>query len=467
MAKPPPSGRPPVPRGVRAAAWRILQKLSYRAHDARTLLDRELADRPVPPRDRGLLTELVYGTVKRRATLSAVVGAYVSRPMTNVEPGVADLLRMAVYQIVMLQRVPRHAVVNETVELSRQLGLGHASRFVNGVLRSICRDCAPELSGEAGPGAIPVHGGQWRPMTRNVLPDIQRDTIQYLARAYSFPDWLVGRWLDRMGLEQTVAVCDYFNAPPPLWCRVNPAKATRDAVLAELDAAGLVAESGEHPDSFRVTSGGSPTDVPGFAQGRWLVQDLTAVKVTSLMGAEPGWRVLDVCAAPGGKTTHLAATVGPEGHVTACDRSVERLEQVAANCRRLGLGNVTCRALESQDGSDLPAGPFDGVLVDAPCSNTGVLGRRAEARWRADERAVQRLSRLQTQLAAAAADRLRPGGVLVYATCSIEPEENATVVEALLTRRPDLACLQRQPFVPGQPSDGGWAAKMGRREAKG
>jgi 16S rRNA (cytosine967-C5)-methyltransferase len=235
----------------------------------------------------------------------------------------------------------------------------------------------------------------------------------------------------------------------------------RDAVLAAFESAGISARAGVHPDSVRLEQPARVTDLPGFAEGWFTVQDESAMGAATLLAPQPGNRVLDLCAAPGGKSSHLAALMGNKGSVMAVDVNDARLELIGQTCRRLGLTIVKTRHVQ-RDLADVPAGPFDAILMDVPCSNTGVLGKRPEVRWRMTPGDLTELVELQKRLFEVAIQRLGPDGRLVYSTCSIEPEENQGIIAEMLTRHPDLRLVEEKSHIPGSPADGGFQALLRR-----
>jgi 16S rRNA (cytosine967-C5)-methyltransferase len=225
----------------------------------------------------------------------------------------------------------------------------------------------------------------------------------------------------------------------------------------------IAAEGGEHPQSVRLIDSAPIRDLPGYAEGDFCVQDLASQKVASALNPRPGWTVLDLCAAPGGKTTHLAELMQNRGKIIACDIENDRLETLMALAKRLGITIVEPYRVDAKTDREVPTGPFDAVLVDAPCSNTGVLGRRPEVRWRVKPVDLEHLIRLQTRLMITAAERLKSGGVLVYSTCSIEPDENERLVKGVLRALPWLEQEAEEKQVPGQPADGGYWVRLRRK----
>jgi 16S rRNA (cytosine967-C5)-methyltransferase len=277
------------------------------------------------------------------------------------------------------------------------------------------------------------------------------------------PGWLSARWQARFPWEECLHLGFWFAGPAPLWERCNTLRTSREDLLTALHSAGIAAEPGEHFQAIRLPGHAAIRDLPGYTEGWFSVQDESAMRVASALAPAPGNRVLDLCAAPGGKTTHLAELMRNEGQILACDVDDRRLRTLGELCRRLGVTNVQPYRLHPERHEEPPAGPFDAVLVDVPCSNTGVLGRRPEARWRLKPEDFRKLVPLQTRLLLQGGERVRPGGVLVYSTCSIEPEENGQVVRAALLALPDLVLEAEAEQVPGRPADGGYYARLRRR----
>ena len=245
--------------------------------------------------------------------------------------------------------------------------------------------------------------------------------------------------------------------------RCNPLRIERARLLAALREAGHSAEAGEHLQAVRLHESGPIRDLPGYADGWFSVQDESAMHVAAALAPEPGEVVLDLCAAPGGKTTHLAELMRDTGRIVACDVDERRLQTVSTLAQRLGLTIIETCCLADEHGADVPSGPFDRALVDVPCSKTGVLGKRPEARWRLRPDDLRHLVSLQVRLLRLAIQRVRPGGAIVYSTCSIEPEENRHVVETVVREAPDITLETAQESVPGRPADGGFWARLRRK----
>ena len=472
---------------ARQVAADVLHRSRARDGFASELVDDALATANLTPQDRRFVTQLVFGVIRRSGTLDALLKPFVNLPLHAVQPRVWDILRLGAFQLTFLTHVPKHAAVNETVELALHVGAPRAKPFVNGVMRRIAELVTDDFTDKLGADAVPIdflanperqRRGEvdtpadarstpsltlrvrqnYRCLTRAILPDPAAAPNAYFAAAFSLPPWLANRWLERYGPDECTRLGFWFNAPPPLWIRVNKLNAGRENYRIQLAAALIDAEPGEHPQSLRFPEHHAIRDLPGYAAGDFAVQDHSSMLVASALGVTPGMHVLDLCAAPGGKTTHLAELMDNRGRVTACDTDPKRLETVTSLCQRLRVKGVETVALK--DDGEIPNGPFDAALVDVPCSNTGVLGRRPEVRWRLKPNEFEYLIRLQTRLLIEALSRVKPGAAVVYSTCSIEPDENEGVVKAVCRGMRGITVEAEHHAVPGRPSDGGYWARL-------
>lgn len=380
--------------------------------DLAAALDRALSKPGWDPRDKRLAAELTYGVARWRFRLDWAIRRATGRRPKDLDRRVRTLLRLGVYQLA-FTRIPPPAAVHATVALA---GADPARRgFVNGVLRALLRDGVPEPPADA----------------------------KHFGPRHGLPDWLARRWLARLGPVTAETLARQANAPAPLTLRVNTARIAPEDLAGRLEAAGLaVTASAWVPDALRVAGPLPVREIPGYAEGLWYVQDEAGQLVARLVGARSGERVLDACAAPGGKATQLAAAVGEKGEVVALEPDAGRLERLAANVLRLGCANVRVVRGDLGDSDQGPPagaeGPFDRVLVDAPCSGLGVLGRHPEGRWWKDAAGILACAKAQGAILAQAAALVRPGGVLVYAVCTGEPEETTEVTAAFLAAHPDF-----------------------------
>ena len=471
------TGARPMSGSPRALAHEVLLEQAETGGFAQDLLEDRWRRYDVPPADRRLVSELVFGTVRRRATVDAVLNAHLNRPLNDLEPGLRTLLRLGAYQLALASGIPPHAAVHETVGVAELVGAPRWTGLTNGVLRGVARSIYgddDEARPADGPAvdAVPLPGGGWRHLGTRVFPDPTYDRWRYFAAAFAFPRWMARRWTARLapvaaGLpgeaDELWELGFHFDRPPVPVLRVNPLRTDRESLLAALRGSGVAATAGAAPQAILLDETAAVTSLPGFAEGHFSVQDETAQRAAILLDPRPGERVLDLCAAPGTKSTHLAELSGDAAFVFAADVSAARLERVTENAARLGLRSVEVQSIAA-DCSDLERGPFDAALVDVPCSNTGVLGKRPEARWRVKASDLPAFAESQAALLSAALLRVRPGGRCVYSTCSVEPEENPAVVAAVLAdpRFADWRCVRSTLHRPGRPSDGGFQALLKR-----
>ncbi len=439
---------------------------------ASELIDEVTAAKPdLSSADRRLAVQLVLGVTRRRATLDAVLRTAVTRPLENVEPRLMDVLRLGAYQILFLSQIPAHAAVHATVELAEWAERPAARGFLNGALRKVSELVGDAVTDQVAPDALPLdrphksrtQTARFRKLKAPIFADPRALPVEYLAEAFSWPAWLAARWLHRHGFEECVRLGFYFNAPPPVWLRVNSLQSTREAYRVQLLAQQIDADPGPNPLALKLRETVPVKQLPGFGDGLVSVQDVTSMAVAQALAPDPGWRILDLCSAPGGKTTHLAELMRDKGRIDACDIRQDRLATVAKLAKRLKLTSIHTHLVPGDAPPRLPApGDYDAALVDVPCSNTGVLGRRPEVRWRLSPNEFPHLIALQTRLLLTALEAVRPGGVVVYSTCSIEPDENRGVVEAARRSNLRFSVEGEQISIPGQPSDGGYWCRLRR-----
>lgn len=384
-------------------------------------IDREMQRNSLNELDRGLFTELVYGCVRQQRTLDALIDQLASKKALQQPPDLRRILHIGLYQLRYLQQIPASAAVNTTVELAKENGLRGLTGFVNGVLRQYARLAKLE--------------GQPEKIDPLKLPD---DPVAALGIRHSYPDWIVQVWLEQFGQDDTAALCQALNQPPHIDLRVNRLRSSVEEVVAAMQTAGIpIAPISPLPNALRLLKPvGSIRQLPGFAEGWWVVQDASAQLVSHLLDPQPGEVVIDACAAPGGKTTHIAELMGDRGVIWACDRTSSRLKRLHENIERLGLTSIqTC----TEDSRQITrfTHQADRVLVDAPCSGLGTLHRHADARWRQTPDSVLELAQLQTELLAQAATWVKPNGVLLYATCTLHPLENEAIAQAFLKQNPN------------------------------
>ena len=412
---------------ARVAAYEALRTIADSTADLPAALARsrqQLSD----PRDRALAADIVTGTERWRRRLDALVEHWARRPLGAIDPGILYILRLSLYQLLYLDRVPASAVVDDAVELTRYIRKPDATGFVNAVLRTTLRERS----------RLPLPA---RPESSD-----RTAALAYLGIWYSHPEWLVARWLDRHGFEAAERWVTFDNDTPRITLRANTLRARREEVAIALSRRGVETEPTPYaPDGLIVTSG-NPLREP--LDGSFVVQDEASQLVTHVVGARPGERVLDLCASPGGKTVAIAGHMMDSGLLVACDVRARRMRLLGHTVRAAGAACV--RLVHVPVSGHLPFhGSFDRVFVDAPCSGLGTIRRDPDIRWRRDERDLDVFARTQLTLLQRAAEVVTRGGRLVYATCSSEPEENEGVVDAFLSERHDFALIDlRHETVP-------------------
>ncbi len=410
----------------RRAAYEILQRIEKERSHADILVDQELSRGTLRGPDRGLLTELVYGVLRRRQTLDHIISQFSRQKVDRLESVVLVLLRLGLYQSFFLDRIPVSAAVNETVKLAKVF-VPRASGFINAVLRRADRE-------------------------RDALswPDRSKEPVDYLAAYYSHPKWLIEDWIRQLGPEEAESLAKSMAEMPPLTFRTNTLRMSREALLERLAEENVQAEKSIYsPDGIRVLSHVNPALLHSFREGLLTVQDESSQLASIFLAPEPGDKVVDVCAAPGGKSTHLAQLMEDRGSVLACDVHTGKLRLIEETAERLGISVIRTCVLDAAGPLDVLGGAeFDRILIDAPCSGLGVLRRNPEGKWRKTHADVMRLAGLQRAILGNFTDRLKSGGVLLYSTCSTSMEENEGVIDDFLTERGDFMVEDLRELFP-------------------
>jgi 16S rRNA (cytosine967-C5)-methyltransferase len=420
-----------APLKVRHLALEILNRVESPHHT----LDRLMEELPASGqleerRDRALLNALVLGVARWRGRLDFIIGRCSRSPLEKIDPPVLNALRLGVFQIVFLDRVPASAAVNTSVELVKQIAPKWVVRFVNAVLRRVAAD--------------------WQ---RIALPALSADPASAIAVRSSFPEWLVQRWIRRYGTEETLRRCDRLNEIPPITLRTNTLRSTRPELITSLTGEADAVEPTEiAPDGIRLrTPKRAVHEMAAFRRGWFQVQDEAAQLVTLLLPLQPGIAVLDACAGLGGKTGHIAQIMNNQGPLVALDNSESRLNRLARQMRRMGFENVRTAVRDLTDASHIDDfGRFDRVMLDAPCSGLGVLRRNPDAKWKIGEAMLKRYSQIQSTLLENLARLVNPQGYLVYAVCSSEPEEGKQIVDRFVSRHPEFCIDDPSGRLPNQ-----------------
>jgi len=409
-------------RGARGTAVKILNRVERSDSYFDKVLDTELKTTDLNDLDKGLLTEITHGVLRWQNKLDWVLNGFSHGNFAKSEINLKNTLRVALYQILFLERIPHAAAVNEAVEFVKRIRGERPAGMVNAVLRNVIRN---------------IDGIRY--------PDPAEDQVQYLAVVYSHPHWMIRRWLKRFGFDETQKLLAANNERPGLSLRINKLKVEPGYFLRLLDQQQIQYTGSSHIDYFVKVKGLARIgQMELFRNGMFTIQDESAALPVLLLAPNPGDRVIDMCAAPGGKTTHIAEMMKNKGEVIAFDKYEAKLKLIKSACERLGLRNVVLRPGEA---CSIDGRSADRVLLDAPCSGLGVLAKKPDIKWKRDSADLIKLTALQRELLVRAADLVKPDGVLVYSTCTTEPEENQQMIEAFLLAHPEFMVDNANKYV--------------------
>ncbi|WP_317952638.1 16S rRNA (cytosine(967)-C(5))-methyltransferase RsmB [Paenibacillus chitinolyticus] len=405
-----------VKKSARDAALSVLTGVEEAGSYSNLKLNQILREADLPRPDAALATEIVYGTIQRRNTIDYYLAKLVTKGLGKLQPWVRSLLRMSLHQLLYLERVPDHAVVSEAVNIAKRRGHQGISGMVNGVLRSAIRQRA-ELTLPQG------------------MTDAERISLEH-----SHPEWLVRRWIKQYGAEACERICKANNEPPHVSIRANERRQHQGALLEQLRLGGFDAEpSALSPAGIVVSSGGNMALTQGFGQGDYSIQDESSMLVAEALQPEAGMTVLDCCAAPGGKTAHIAEKMDDTGTVWACDLHPHKKRLIDEQAQRLGLKSVRTLVKDARElAGEFEPASFDRILLDAPCSGFGVIRRKPDLKWGKREEDIAGIAAVQQSILEAVHGLLKPGGVLVYSTCTIERTENEDAVARFLEAHPEF-----------------------------
>jgi 16S rRNA (cytosine967-C5)-methyltransferase len=408
---------PKKPQNARELALDVLIRVDKDKSYSNLELNEALKRSRLEPVNAGLVTELVYGTIQRKATLDWILDQFLKQGISKLEIWVLDLLRMSLYQIWFLDRIPERAAIHEGVEIAKKRGHQGISGMVNGVLRNIVRQ---------------------KSIIR--FPEDQ-GAVKRIALEHSHPEWMVERWIELFGEQQAEEICKHNNIPPKVAIRVNTLRMTREQLLQAMLNEGIEAEpSPIHPAGI-VIQRGNIAKSRWFQEGFCTIQDESSMLVSQLLAPRAGSKVLDCCAAPGGKTTHLAELMGNDGSIIAADLHRHKIDLIRSNAERLGTGIIRPILLDARELHKKlnEEGGFDFILLDAPCSGLGVIRRKPDIKWTKTVRDINEIVRLQEAIIESAAQLVKPDGALVYSTCTIDPSENEQLIARFLEKHPDFS----------------------------
>ncbi|WP_010252404.1 16S rRNA (cytosine(967)-C(5))-methyltransferase RsmB [Acetivibrio cellulolyticus] len=394
----------------RETALKILYDINKSGAYSNIALNKYLEDKALSGLDKAFITELVYGTLKWRLSIDYIIDQFSSVKINKLSPWILNILRLGVYQIVYMSKIPESAACNESVNLAKRYGHSASSRYVNAMLRNVARS-----------------------KNKIVYPDRNKDLISYLSIKYSHPDWMVKKWLDRFGESFTEELLKSNNETAPLTVRVNSLKTTREELENTLKKEGFETESAKYiENALTINNPSSLTKMEAFVKGFFQVQDESSMMVGRIFDPKPGEFIVDVCSAPGGKTTHIAELMGNRGQIIARDIHEHKIRLINEASSRLGIDIIKAEIFDASEQDASLTDKADRVLVDAPCTGLGIIRRKPDIKWARNSNDLNEIVKLQEKILNASSKYVKPGGVLVYSTCTIEPQENEEMVKKFL-----------------------------------
>ena len=413
---------------VREIALKILYKIDNDKAYSNIILDDEIEKYILEKRDKALLTKLVYGTLTYLITLDTIIQKYSNIKIKKISPWILNILRMGIYQIIYLDKIPKRAVVNEAVNLSKKYGHKASSGFVNAILKKIESSELETLSFD--------------------------NEVDKLSVLTSHPKWLIEELLKEYNFDKVTKICEYNNIEPPVYIRLNTIKTNLDEVICELSKQGIEIEEINVPNTVKVINSSDIANNQLFKQGYFTIQDAAATLTGIVLDAKPNEEILDLCSAPGGKTTHIAELMNNTGNIVACDIYESRLKLVEDNAKRLNITNIK---LKVNDATKLNAeyiNKFDRVLLDVPCSGIGVIRRKIDIKYQKDIDSLHDICDIQYRILENASKYVKRNGVLVYSTCTIFKKENEENVEKFLKNNPNFEIVDISDMVQDNCSNG-------------
>ena len=455
----------PRPTTARSIAAEVLSEVELRGRFADEVLSRYLQ---LTEKQRA--TDLVFGVIRNRNVIDLIIQRFMSCPVEQVPEKILNILRVGVYELAYCPQAVEYAIVDEAVEYTKHIANAKQAGFVNAVLRQTLRNISgrQKILDQAPPrNTLPQTPDTGCQFSIELFPDKDASPAEYLSIVFSLPQWLVENWVYEYDKEQTRKICFASNRRPSVYLRPNPLKTTAGELSEKLKAAEIDCEIEPESQMIKLTSPKAITSLPGFDDGLFVVQDLASSQVVRALKPRPDWKILDLCAAPGTKTTQLAEATGGKAKITATDIDTCRLEMVKENIARLGLADcVTVIEYNDLDKCVEQISGFDCVLVDAPCSNTGVLARRPEVRHRINTNDVKKLAETQMSLLSKAAGMLKPKGVICYSTCSIQSREDGLLVRGFIKENPRFKIESENLILPSADKfdrDGSYTAIIARQ----
>lgn len=399
---------------ARRTAVKVLGEVLQKGAFSNIVLGRELNKSNLNDKDRALATEIVYGTLKYKYTIDVILNYYIKSDLEKMDGNILNILRISLYQMIYLDKIPEFAVVNEAVELAKRNSI-KGSRLVNGVLRNYLRN-------------------------KDINYCNEKNNTEQLSFKYSFPKWIVNLFVSQYGIEDAERILSGLNMIPAITVRVNNLKIEYEDAWKLLEDNGYDIEEGKIcPEAIIIIKGRNVEDNPLFKNGLITVQDESAMLVAPSMDLEEGMTVLDLCSAPGGKTCHIAEIMDNIGEVFAFDIHLSKLPMIKENAKRLGIKNIKCNVLDATKYDTAYKERADRVLIDVPCSGLGIIRKKPEIKWNKNTNAMKELIEIQRHIMANASKYVKPGGKLIYSTCTLNKEENEENIKWFIKRHSEFS----------------------------
>ncbi|MHC4551687.1 MAG: transcription antitermination factor NusB [Planctomycetota bacterium] len=442
----------PAPNSARKTAWLVLNQCDIARHDTAELLNKYLpqSDRPAQA------TDIVFGVIRNQTLIDLLISKCGSIEQSRVKPSLWNLLRIGVYELVYAPKTAEYAIINEAVELAAQKGTRKTSGFANAVLRSVqkCIESRQsEIKKTKRPITVPQTLTSGCVLALNLLPDPELEPADYLSKAFSLPNRLTSEWLSVYDYETTEQICFASNRHPSVTLQPNTLRTDAEQLHQKLTDQGFDCEINPVKTTCSLKHAGKINKIPEFLDGLFLIQDSTAAEAMNIVDAKPGWTIADLCAAPGGKCISLAMQMNDEGLILASDIDKKRLKKVTQNVKRMGINCVEVVSPEHIEQKIQKCHSLDAVVLDVPCSNTGVLAKRVEARHRLGKNHLQGLLKAQRRLLEQAVTACQQQTKIVYSTCSIQPQENQQQIQQFLSQHPQFTLIAERLTLPGLKTD--------------
>jgi 16S rRNA (cytosine967-C5)-methyltransferase len=448
---------------ARNTAWKALNQCNIFKHDTAEVLSRLLGrtDRPAQA------TDIVFGVIRNRGTIDHILKKCSALDLKRVKPSQWNLLRIGVYELVYAPKTADYAILNEAVELARQAGSKKGAGFINAVLRNVQRaieNRQSSLDAKRLRRTVLQSPESGCLFNNDIMPDPDKETTSYFSAAFSIPQPLINEWLKAFGKEKTQAICFASNRSPSVVLQPNTLRATVADLAQKLQEEGVLNE--RLNDMIRIRGTGRINTGRAYLDGLFFIQDATAANAIKTLAPSPGWNIVDLCAAPGGKCMASGVRIRDKGVILASDVDAKRLAKVRENAKRLGLESIEIVPQSRLEQTVRKLKKLDAIILDVPCSNTGVLARRVEARWRWKPESVESLRTIQKDLLHQAAGLARPKTKILYSTCSIQPEENDGQIQEFLSQHNRFTLLTEKLTLPSVKTpnafdhDGGYVAVL-------